>query len=214
MPLCDGALRRVRPGTLASSFRADVEAGRLPEVSYIIPSAADSEHPSASSPVQSARITWDILDAIASTPEVWRSTALFITYDENDGFFDHVPPPRPPAERAEEYYDGKPIGLGVRVPMIVVSPWTVGGYVCSRRPAARGAQAGALAGQGGPRLVRRPGLLRGGPVVRPAPDGPHRERPSQHHRLSPAPRTVARSRRPAGTAGGHGRVRVAHLTPA
>ncbi|MET8145536.1 phosphocholine-specific phospholipase C [Sphaerisporangium sp. NPDC005288] len=130
--LYDRALRRVRPGTLASSFRADVEAGRLPEVSYIVPSAADSEHPSASSPVQSARITWDILDAIASTPEVWRSTALFITYDENDGFFDHVPPPRPPAERAEEYYDGKPIGLGVRVPMIVVSPWTVGGYVCSQ----------------------------------------------------------------------------------
>ncbi|GGL04636.1 phospholipase C, phosphocholine-specific [Sphaerisporangium melleum] len=130
--LYERALRRGRPGTLAAGFRADVEAGRLPKVSYIVPPAADSEHPSASSPIQSAQITWDILDAIASTPEVWRSTALFITYDENDGFFDHVPPPRPPAERTDEFYDGKPIGLGVRVPMVVVSPWTIGGYACSQ----------------------------------------------------------------------------------
>ncbi|MEU6411885.1 phosphocholine-specific phospholipase C [Microbispora sp. NPDC046933] len=130
--LYDRALRRLRPDTLAAEFRADIEAGRLPEVSYLVPSAADSEHPSASSPIQSAQITYDILDAIASNPEVWRSTALFITYDENDGFFDHVPPPRPPAEQADEFYDGKPIGLGIRVPMIVVSPWTIGGHVCSQ----------------------------------------------------------------------------------
>ncbi|MER6949373.1 phospholipase C, phosphocholine-specific [Nonomuraea sp. NPDC000554] len=130
--LFDRALRRVPSGTLAASFKADIDAGRLPEVSYIVPSAADSEHPSASSPIQSARITYDILDAIASNPEVWQSTALFITYDENDGFFDHVPPPLPPAEQTADYYDGHPIGLGVRVPMTVVSPWTVGGYVCSQ----------------------------------------------------------------------------------
>ncbi|MGV9770670.1 phosphocholine-specific phospholipase C [Streptosporangium sp. NPDC003464] len=130
--LFDRALRRVPSKTLAQAFRADVEAGKLPEVSYIVPSAADSEHPSASSPIQSAQITYDILDAIASTPEVWQSTALFITYDENDGFFDHVPPPLPPAEQTAEFYDGKPIGLGIRVPMTIISPWTVGGYVCSQ----------------------------------------------------------------------------------
>ncbi|MET9336307.1 phosphocholine-specific phospholipase C [Nonomuraea sp. NPDC003804] len=130
--LFDRALRRVPSKTLAQTFRADVEAGRLPEVSYIVPSAADSEHPSASSPAQSARITYDILDAIASTPEVWQSTALFITYDENDGFFDHMPPPLPPAELTDEFYNGNPIGLGIRVPMTVVSPWTVGGYTCSQ----------------------------------------------------------------------------------
>ncbi|MEV8638845.1 phosphocholine-specific phospholipase C [Streptosporangium sp. NPDC051023] len=130
--LFDRALRRVPAKTLAQAFRADVEAGKLPAVSYIVPSAADSEHPSASSPIQSAQITYDILDAIASTPEVWQSTALFITYDENDGFFDHMPPPLPPAERAEEFYNGNPIGLGVRVPMTVVSPWTIGGYTCSQ----------------------------------------------------------------------------------
>ncbi|MDP9863091.1 MULTISPECIES: phosphocholine-specific phospholipase C [Streptosporangium] len=130
--LFDRALRRVPSKTLAQAFRADVEAGKLPEVSYIVPSAADSEHPSASSPIQSAQITYDILDAIASAPEVWQSTALFITYDENDGFFDHVPPPLPPAEQTAEFYDGKPIGLGIRVPMTIISPWTVGGYVCSQ----------------------------------------------------------------------------------
>ncbi|MFI6319077.1 phosphocholine-specific phospholipase C [Nonomuraea sp. NPDC050556] len=130
--LFDRGLRRVPSKTLAASFRADVEAGTLPEVSYIVPSAADSEHPSASSPIQSARITYDIIDAIASHPETWASTALFITYDENDGFFDHVPPPLPPAEQADDYYNGNPIGLGIRVPMTVVSPWTAGGYVCSQ----------------------------------------------------------------------------------
>ncbi|MFD1929929.1 MULTISPECIES: phosphocholine-specific phospholipase C [Nonomuraea] len=130
--LFDRALRRVPAEQLAAAFRADVEAGTLPEVSYIVPSAADSEHPSASSPIQSARITYDILDAIASHPETWQSTAVFITYDENDGFFDHVPPPLPPAEQTDDWYDGKPIGLGIRVPMTIVSPWTAGGYVASQ----------------------------------------------------------------------------------
>ncbi|MFD9943011.1 phosphocholine-specific phospholipase C [Nonomuraea sp. NPDC059023] len=130
--LFERGLRRVPAKQLAASFRADVQAGTLPEVSYIVPSAADSEHPSASSPLQSARITYDILDAIASHPETWQSTALFITYDENDGFFDHVPPPLPPAEQTSDWYDGKPIGLGIRVPMTVVSPWTAGGHVASQ----------------------------------------------------------------------------------
>ena len=47
------------------------------------------------------------------------------------GMFDHVPPPVPPAGTANEFVDGLPIGLGFRVPAIVVSPWSVGGYVCS-----------------------------------------------------------------------------------
>ena len=45
--------------------------------------------------------------------------------------FDHVPPPVPPAGTTNEFVDGLPIGLGFRVPAIVVSPWSVGGYVCS-----------------------------------------------------------------------------------
>jgi phospholipase C len=124
-------LARVRPGQLAAAFRADVASGKLPKVSYLVPSAADSEHPSASSPAASARLTYDVLDALASNPRVWSRTALIITFDEFDGYFDHVPPPVAPPSQTEEYYDGKPIGLGFRVPTTVISPWSVGGHVSS-----------------------------------------------------------------------------------
>ena len=72
----------------------------------------------------------------------WEKTALFLTWDENGGFFDHVAPPVPPAGAPGEYLtvpdvtgdDGEitgPIGLGFRVPMIVMSPFTRGGFLCS-----------------------------------------------------------------------------------
>ncbi|MFE7751958.1 phosphocholine-specific phospholipase C [Streptomyces sp. NPDC057428] len=129
--LFERGLRRVETGTLADEFAADVAAGTLPAVSYLVPSAVDSEHPSVSSPVHSATIVYKVLDALGRHPDVWRHTAVIINYDENDGFFDHVPPPVPPVEVTEERWEGKPTGLGVRVPLLVVSPWTVGGYVCS-----------------------------------------------------------------------------------
>jgi phospholipase C len=71
------------------------------------------------------------LDAIAANEALWRRTLFVLCYDENDGMFDHVPPPVPPAGTTNEFVDGLPIGLGFRVPAIVVSPWSVGGYVCS-----------------------------------------------------------------------------------
>ncbi|MER5889812.1 phospholipase C, phosphocholine-specific [Streptomyces sp. NPDC001941] len=129
--LFERGLRRVPTGTLADEFAKDVAAGTLPEVSYLVPSALDSEHPSVSSPVHSATIVYKVLDALGRHPDVWRHTAVLINYDENDGFFDHVPPPVAPPEVAEEQWEGKPTGLGVRVPLLVVSPWTVGGHVCS-----------------------------------------------------------------------------------
>ncbi|MFE6777411.1 phosphocholine-specific phospholipase C [Streptomyces sp. NPDC057702] len=129
--LFERALRRGEPGTTATAFAADVAAGKLPEVSYIVPSAADSEHPGASSPVASATLVYKVLDALGKNPDVWRHTALFLTYDENDGFYDHVPPPVPPAGTDGEFWQGQPTGLGIRVPMLVISPWTVGGYACS-----------------------------------------------------------------------------------
>jgi phospholipase C len=129
--LYDRALRRTRTGGLGEWFAADVAAGRLPKVSYVVTSAADSEHPEVSSPVESGRVVHQVLDALASHPEVWARTALFLTYDENDGLFDHVPPPVPPDGTPGEFVNGRPMGLGMRVPMIVVSPWTVGGHVCS-----------------------------------------------------------------------------------
>ncbi|TCO64508.1 phosphocholine-specific phospholipase C [Actinocrispum wychmicini] len=129
--LYERGLARVEPGKLAASFRADVAAGRLPKVSYLVPSSVDSEHPSASSPAASAKIMYDVLDAIASHPDVWAKTVLIVTFDEFDGYFDHVPPPVPPPSRTEDHFDGKPIGLGFRVPTTIVSPWSVGGFVSS-----------------------------------------------------------------------------------
>ncbi|MEU9699700.1 phosphocholine-specific phospholipase C [Streptomyces sp. NPDC047981] len=129
--LFERGLRRVESGTLADAFRADVAAGTLPEVSYLVPSAIDSEHPGSSSPIASASLVYKVLDALGSHPDVWRHTVLLINYDENDGFFDHVPPPVPPADNTDERWKGLPTGLGIRVPMLVVSPWSLGGYVCS-----------------------------------------------------------------------------------
>ncbi|MDT9689694.1 phospholipase C, phosphocholine-specific [Streptomyces sp. P9(2023)] len=129
--LFERGLRRVESGKLADAFRADVAAGTLPEVSYLVPSAIDSEHPGSSSPIASASLVYKVLDALGSHPDVWRHTVLLINYDENDGFFDHVPPPVPPADNTDERWKGLPTGLGIRVPMLVVSPWSLGGYVCS-----------------------------------------------------------------------------------
>ncbi|MFE1549466.1 phosphocholine-specific phospholipase C [Streptomyces sp. NPDC058718] len=129
--LFERGLRRVESGTLADAFRADVAGGTLPEVSYLVPSAIDSEHPGSSSPIASASLVYKVLDALGSHPDVWRHTVVLINYDENDGFFDHVPPPVPPADNTDERWKGQPTGLGIRVPLLVVSPWSVGGYVCS-----------------------------------------------------------------------------------
>ena len=126
-------------------LRADVAAGTLPSVSWIVAPEAYSEHPNWPA-ASGAWYIAQVLDALTSNPEVWSQTALFITYDENDGFFDHVVPPTPattPAQglstvdTAREHFAGDanyaagPYGLGQRVPMLVVSPWTRGGWVCS-----------------------------------------------------------------------------------
>ena len=130
--LYDRALRRERPGALADVFRADVEAGTLRQVSYLVPSAVDCEHPMVSSPASSATLVYKVLDAIAVDPETWSKTAVFLNFDENDGYWDHVPPPLPPHDVADEWVGDEPLGMGPRVPMTVISPWTVGGYVCSQ----------------------------------------------------------------------------------
>ena len=126
-------------------LKADVLGGKLPEVSWIVAPEAYTEHPNW--PVNYG--AWYIaqcLDALTADPDVWSKTALLITYDENDGFFDHIVPPYPPASPAQggstvdvgpdlyaagNGYVAGPYGLGQRVPMIVVSPWSTGGWVCS-----------------------------------------------------------------------------------
>lgn len=134
-------------------LKADVLANNLPQVSWLLPPAAYSEHPKYT-PAYGAEYTSQILDALTANPEVWSKTVLFIMYDENDGYFDHIVPPQPPTSRAQglstvttggEIHnvvnpgrgghftaDNLPYGLGPRVPMTVVSPWTKGGFVCSQ----------------------------------------------------------------------------------
>ena len=75
----------------------DVAAGSLPQVSWIIAPAADSEHPEVSSPRAGGAYTERVLDILTRNPAVWSRCVFFVTYDENDCFYDHVPPPAPPA---------------------------------------------------------------------------------------------------------------------
>ncbi|MFF1505838.1 phosphocholine-specific phospholipase C [Streptomyces sp. NPDC058326] len=148
----DPLFDKARTGTDASKgesyladLRADVQADRLPQISWIAAPEAFTEHSNWPSNYGAWYLS-QALDALTSNPDVWARTALFITYDENDGFFDHVVPPYVPASSAQglsttptalDHFPGKtgyvagPYGLGPRVPMIVVSPWSTGGYTCS-----------------------------------------------------------------------------------
>ena len=132
-------------GSLFDVLRSDVLADTLPQVAWIVAPEAYSEHPNWPANYGAWYIA-QVLDALTSNPSVFSKTALFITYDENDGFFDHVVPPCVPpsatqgqstVSTANELFAGNanypagPYGLGPRVPMIVVSPWSRGGWVCS-----------------------------------------------------------------------------------
>ncbi|TNC26908.1 phosphocholine-specific phospholipase C [Amycolatopsis alkalitolerans] len=126
-------------GGLFDAFKADVEAGRLPQVSWVVAPEAFTEHPNWPANYGAWYVS-QILDALTAVPQVWSKTALLVTYDENDGFFDHVVPPYAPPSAAQgastvdttgEVLDSLPYGLGQRVPMLVVSPWSKGGRVCS-----------------------------------------------------------------------------------
>jgi phospholipase C len=107
-----------------------VRDGSLPQVSWIIGTNASTEHPPYL-PAVGATFISQILEVLAANPKVWSKTVLFLNYDENDGYFDHFPPPTPPTGTADEFVQGLPIGLGFRVPMIVISPFSVGGYLFS-----------------------------------------------------------------------------------
>jgi phospholipase C len=112
-------------------FEYDAINDKLPAVSWIIPTSTQSEHPDYM-PAAGAAFVASKIDAIAANPEVWAKTVFILCYDENDGIFDHVAPPIPPDGTPHEFVQGLPVGAGFRVPCIVVSPWTAGGWVCSQ----------------------------------------------------------------------------------
>ncbi len=140
-----------KSGGFFDILESDVKSGKLPSVSWIVAPEAYTEHP-AWPAGWGAWYTAGVLNALTSVPDVWSKTALVITFDENDGFFDHVVGPYPNvgdlAGRStvpldNELYEGQvntpggtkgvvgPYGLGVRVPLLIVSPWSTGGWVCS-----------------------------------------------------------------------------------
>lgn len=150
-PLFEHAMR----GHSLQALRADVARKTLPQVSWIVPSPVWSEHPAESSPLQGASFTQQVLDILVSNPDVWSKTVFIVTFDENDGLFDHLPPPAVPSYNADGTLAGKstltlpqgrlyhdsevdgvrarrPYGFGARVPMYVVSPWSKGGWVNSQ----------------------------------------------------------------------------------
>ncbi|WP_322062828.1 phosphocholine-specific phospholipase C [Paraburkholderia sp. J63] len=132
-------------GTYFDVLKQDVQSNALPQVSWIVAPEAYSEHPNWPANYGAWYVD-QVLQILTSNPEVWSKTVLLVNYDENDGFFDHVAPPFPPASSANglstvdtvnEIFQGNstyaagPYGLGPRVPMLVVSPWSRGGWVCS-----------------------------------------------------------------------------------
>jgi phospholipase C len=119
-------LRTFSPG----QFEYDAVHDRLPTVSWLIPTSYQSEHPDYT-PAAGADFVASKINAIAANPDVWAKTVFILNYDENDGLFDHVVPPTAPAGTPGEYVGGQPIGAGFRVPCIIVSPWTQGGWVAS-----------------------------------------------------------------------------------
>ncbi len=118
------------PRDIIAAIQRDVLDRRLPEVSWVVTDQITSEHP-IGPPVNGANFVYDLMHALHADPDTFNSTVLLLNYDENGGFFDHVPPPVPAPGTAGEYVGRVPVGLGFRVPMIVISPWSRGGYVSS-----------------------------------------------------------------------------------
>ncbi|MGS0894331.1 phosphocholine-specific phospholipase C [Burkholderia stagnalis] len=157
-PLYKGIGNTMPDGGFLQSLADDIAANRMPQVSWIVSPQAYCEHPGASTPGQGAYYLQRLLDTLTANPDVWSKTVLIVNYDENDCFFDHMPPPNAPSRNADgtyagkstvatqyEYFtvpnppgdssplapDGRPYGPGPRVPMFVVSPWSTGGWVNS-----------------------------------------------------------------------------------
>lgn len=125
---------------LVDYFAQDVRSGNLPAVSWIVAPTKFCEHPEKNPPGYGESLTSRILDVLTEDPKVWSQTVLILCYDEEGGFFDHMPPPVAPSSRNQGYSTvstegeisvGEAFGLGARLPFMAISPWSRGGYVCS-----------------------------------------------------------------------------------
>jgi phospholipase C len=99
-----------------TQFATDAANGNLPQVAWLVPDGPVSEHPPNSA---CAGENWTVqqINAVMQGPD-WNSTVIFLTWDDFGGFYDHVPPP------TEDQF-----GLGMRVPMIVISPYAKSCYI-------------------------------------------------------------------------------------
>jgi phospholipase C len=126
-------------------FLSDVALDNLPQVSWLIGSVLTSDHPPAPS-LFGENVLSLIVSALSANPLLWAKTVLLVNYDENGGFFDHVPPTTAPPGTPGEYVTAPavpdptivgnpaitgPIGLGFRVPLLIISPFSRGGFVSS-----------------------------------------------------------------------------------
>jgi phospholipase C len=158
--LYKGVANTMPDGGFLTTFSQDIKNGKLPQVSWIIAPKAYCEHPSGSSPIQGGWYVEQVLNALTASPEVWSKTVLIVNFDENDGYFDHMPSPAAPSLNTDGSPAGKTtlsdsdiaferntfplaageaaqtdsnvFGPGPRVPMYIVSPWSVGGWVNSQ----------------------------------------------------------------------------------
>lgn len=138
---------RVPAGDVLFQFRRDVASGELPAVSWLVAPENFSDHPGA--PWYGAWYVSEVLDILTANPEVWKRTVFILCYDENDGYFDHVPPylaPHPSRPETGKVSSGidtatewgmargreHSVGLGFRVPLVIASPWSRGGVVNSQ----------------------------------------------------------------------------------
>jgi phospholipase C len=120
----------ILPATI-EEFLEDIRTSNVPQVSWITAPESMWEHPATGTPAAGQNFVGRVLNALWSNPKVWAKSLFILHYDENDGLFDHVVPPTPEPGTPDEFLFGQPIGLGFRVPCILISPFTRGGYVCS-----------------------------------------------------------------------------------
>jgi len=127
-----------------SQYLIDAQLGQLPQVSFVDPiflgpvNVENDEHPPANVQV-GQKFAATVINTLMKSPN-WSSSALILTYDEHGGYYDHLPPPRAPkpdgiapmlqpTDFVDEFDQ-----LGIRVPIVVVSPWSRGHYVSSALP--------------------------------------------------------------------------------